>query len=96
MPFFPESRSRRAWRRDVASAMVEMVDARGQIRYVGATMEARREMLKVARLLPGDVVAEIYEDPRFPGRTFLELYLAPAPPQSGTGFRLVGPDRATG
>jgi hypothetical protein len=80
----------------VAAAMVERVDAQGQVRYVGTTVEARREMLKVARLLPPDVVAEIYEDPRYPGRTYLELYLAPAPPEVGSAFRLIRPDRAAG
>ena len=76
--------------------MLERVDAEGQVRFVGTTLEARREMLKVAHLLPSDVVAEIYEDPRYPGRTYLELYLAPAPPQYGSAFRLIRPDRAAG
>jgi hypothetical protein len=30
-------------------------------------------MLKIATLLPDDVVAELYEDPAFPGQTFMEL-----------------------
>jgi hypothetical protein len=53
-------------------------------------------MLKVARLLPPDVIAEIYADPRHPTRTYMEVFLTPAPAEFEPGFRVVYPDRATG
>ncbi|MBM3696035.1 MAG: hypothetical protein FJW79_08910 [Actinobacteria bacterium] len=96
MPLESEPRSRRAWRREVAAYLVNRVDAAGHARFVGHTLEARREMLKVARLLPPDVVAEIYADPRHPTRTYLEVFLTPAPVEFDPGFRVVYPDRATG
>jgi len=94
MSLLPESR--RAWRRQVAAYLVRQVDDRGRARFVGHTLDARREMLKVARLLPPDVVTEIFADPRHPARTYMELSLAPAPPEYEPSFRLVYPDSATG
>lgn len=91
-----EPRSRRAWRREVAAYLVNRVDATGHARFVAHTLAARREMLKVARLLPPDVVAEIYADPRHPTRTYMEVFLTPAPAEFEPGFRVVYPDRAAG
>jgi hypothetical protein len=53
-------------------------------------------MLKVAEFLPSDVIAEIYEDPRRPGRTCMELYLAARPVEFDPGFRLVYPNSVAG
>jgi len=54
-------------------------------------------MLKVAQLLPGDIIAEIYADPIDPHRTYLELRLAPAPIELDAGFRVVhSPNQAVG
>ena len=44
------------------------------------------KMLRIAEMLPDDVIAELYEDPAYPGYTFMELRLAgyqaaPAPDQ---------------
>ena len=94
MPLLPESRRR--WRRQVAAYLIRQVDERGRARFVGHTMEARREMLKVARLLPSDVITEIFADPRYPARTYMELSLAPVPADFEPGFRLVHRDRAAG
>ena len=88
--------SRRAWRREVAAYLVNKVDATGHARFVAHTLETRREMLKVVRLLPPDVVAEIYADPRHPTRTYMEVFLTPAPAEFEPGFRVVYPNRATG
>jgi len=96
VPLVSEPRSRRTWRREVAAYLVERVDAEGRARFVGHTLETRREMLKVARLLPPDVVAEIYADPRHPTLTYMEVFLTPAPAEFEPGFRVVYPDRATG
>jgi hypothetical protein len=96
MSFLPEGGSRRAWRRRVAAYLVQRVDEAGHARFVGHTLEARREMLKVARLLHSDVVAEIYADPRHPTRTYLEIYLTPAEVSFDPGFRVVYPPRAVG
>jgi hypothetical protein len=96
MPFLPEMGSRRAWRREVAAYLVNRVDERGHARFVGHTLEARREMLKVLRLLPSDIVAEIFADPRHPTRTYLEVFLTPAPAVLDPGFRVVYPNRAAG
>ncbi len=88
--------SRRAWRRDVAAYLVQQVDERGRARFVGHTLDARREMLKVARLLPTEVVTEIFADPRYPMRTYMELWLAPVQAEFEPSFRLVYPNSATG
>jgi hypothetical protein len=88
--------SRRAWRRQVAAYLVKQVDERGRARFVADTLEARREMLKVARLLPSDVIPEIFADPRHPTRTYMELYLVPLERECEPSFRVVYPDRATG
>ena len=96
MPIFPEARSRRAWRREVATYLVKQLDAKGFVRFVGASMETRREMFKVAGLLPPDVIAEIYEDRRYPGHTFMELSLMPSAEDSIWGVQVVYPDQAIG
>jgi hypothetical protein len=70
--------TRRAWRRQVAADMVERLDVEGELFLVGSGPEDRREMLRVAALLPDDVVAELYEDPWHPGYTFMEVRLLPA------------------
>ena len=61
------------------------------------TPEDRREMLKVAEILPSDIEVEIFEDSRYPGRTYLEVRLheqqMPAPKRT---FKVVYPDEATG
>jgi hypothetical protein len=49
-------------------------------------------MLRVAQMLPRDVIAEIFEDPADPRMIYLELRLAPAPIQMDAGFRIVSPD----
>ena len=86
--------SRRAWRRQVAAYLVNRVDSTGHAQFVAHTLEARREMLKVARLLPPDVVTEIFADPRHPTRTYMEVFLTPAPAEFDPGFRVVYPNRA--
>ncbi len=96
MPIFPEARSRRAWRREVAARLVEQVDTSGFVRFVGTSMDTRREMFKVASLLPPDILAEIYEDRRYPGRTFMELSLMPNAGESIRGLQIVFPDQAAG
>jgi len=88
--------SRRAWRRQVAAYLIRQVDERGRARFVGYTLDARRDMLKVARLLPPGVVTEIFADPRYPTRTYMEISLAPALAEFEPSFRLVYPDSATG
>lgn len=93
MPFIPESRSRRAWRRQVADYVVDRLDEEGWIRFHSRARDARREMLRVAEMLPPDVMAEIFEDPDDPYTVFLELQLAPAPIQRDAGFRIVHPDQ---
>jgi len=94
MSLLPESR--RAWRRQVAAYLVRQVDERGRARFIGHTLDTRREMLKVARLLPSDVVTEIFADPRHPTRTYMAISLAPAPAEFEPSFRLVYPDSAAG
>jgi len=76
-PMFREGRSRRSWRREVAAGLVRRVDAEGEARFVGTNPADRAEMLKIAEMLPEDVIAELYEDPAYPGYTFMELRLAP-------------------
>lgn len=73
MPLFQEGPSRRAWRREVAEHIVTRLDEEGELRFIGSRPEDRREMLKIAGLLPDDVVAELYEDPAYPGMTFMEV-----------------------
>ena len=78
-PMFREGQSRRSWRREVAAGLVRRVDAEGEAKFVGTRPSDRVEMLRIAELLPEDVIAELYEDPAYPGYTFMELQLAPAP-----------------
>ncbi len=77
-PMFREGRSRRSWRREVAAGLVQRVDAEGEVKFVGTHPTDRGEMLRIAELLPDDVMAELYEDPAYPGCTFMELRLANA------------------
>ncbi len=77
-PMFREGRSRRSWRREVAAGLVQRVDAEGEVKFVGTHPADRSEMLRIAELLPDDVIAELYEDPAYPGCTFMELRLAEA------------------
>ena len=74
-PVFREGRSRRSWRREVASGLLQRVDAEGEVRFVGTHPADRTEMLRIAEMLPDDVIAELYEDPAYPGCTFMELRL---------------------
>ena len=96
-PLMSEGQSRRAWRRRVADYIVRQVDHGSFARFVGMTPEDRREMLKVAEILPSDIEVEIFEDSRYPGRTYLEVRLQekqmPTAPRS---FEVVYPDEATG
>jgi hypothetical protein len=78
-PLFREGRSRRSWRREVVTGLVDRLDLEGELKFVGTQPADRAEMLRVAELLPDDVIAELYEDPNYPGCTFMELRLAPAP-----------------
>lgn len=73
---FREGRSRRSWRREVAAGLVERVDSEGEVKFVGTHPADRGEMLRIAELLPDDVIAELYEDPAYPGCTFMEIRLA--------------------
>jgi hypothetical protein len=93
MPLFQEGRSRRAWRRDVARDLVERIDREGELRFVGSRPEDRREMLRIAALLPDDIVAELYEDIAYPGLTFMELRFAPEPHAYDTSLKIVYPER---
>ncbi len=77
-PMFREGRSRRSWRREVAAGLVQRVDAEGEVKFVGTHPADRSEMLRIAELLPEDIIAELYEDPAYPGCTFMELRLAEA------------------
>ena len=93
-----EGQSRRAWRRRVAAYIVRQVDHTGLARGILIDPEDRREMLKVAEILPEDIDVEIFEDSRYPGRTYLEVRLhqqqqLPAPEPA---FKLVESDEATG
>jgi hypothetical protein len=81
MPLLREGLMRRAWRRAVVAEFVERLDEEGDLFLVGSGPGDRREMLRVAEMLPEDVVAELYEDPWYPGYTFMELRLLPAPVQ---------------
>lgn len=92
MPLFQEGPSRRAWRRDVASHIVERLDAEGELRFVGSRAEDRREMLKIAALLPDDVIAELYEDLAYPGMTFMEVRLVEARSRGRSPLRMTYDD----
>lgn len=92
MPMFRETRSRRAWRREVAELFVERLDREGELRFVGSSLDDRREMLRIAELLPEDVIAELYEDPYYPGLTFMELRFVAPPANYDIGLRVVYPD----
>ncbi|HLE38145.1 MAG TPA: hypothetical protein VJA44_00630 [Acidimicrobiia bacterium] len=92
MPLFQEGPSRRAWRREVAEHLVDRLDSEGELRFVGSRPEDRREMLKIAGMLPDDVIAELYEDPSYPGMTFMELRLTPEPSRSRSPLRMTYPD----
>ena len=92
MPLFREGRSRRAWRREVAEELVERLDREGELRFVGSRPDDRQEMLRIAELFPDDVIAELYEDPYYPGLTFMELRFAPPPARYDIGLRVVYPD----
>jgi hypothetical protein len=96
MPLMPEGQSRRAWRRRVADYVLARVDEVGFARFFGVNAEDRREMIKVAQMLPSDVEIELFEDSRYPGRTYLEARLRAAPPQSDPGFKVIPPDQAVG
>ena len=95
MPLFREGRSRRAWRREVAEQLVERLDQEGELRFVGSSLDDRREMLRIAELLPDDVIAELYEDPYYPGLTFMELRFVQPPVRYDVGLRVVYPDGRT-
>ena len=96
MPIFREKRSRKRWRREVAAQLTDRVDAQGFVRFVGRSADSRREMLKVAELLPTDLVVEVYEDLRYPDCVFLEVHRDAAPPAVDPGFRLLPGDTPTG
>jgi hypothetical protein len=92
-PLFREGRSRRSWRREVAAGLVNRLDLEGELKLVGTHPSDRAEMLRVAELMPEDVIAELYEDPNYPGCTFMELTLAPAGSLYERGdFKVVYPD----
>ena len=88
-PLFGEGRSRRSWRREVAEGLLRRVDAEGQVKFVGTHPNDRVEMLRIAEMLPDDVIAELYEDPAYPGYTFMELTLAG---YEESGYEVVQPD----
>ncbi|OFW65616.1 MAG: hypothetical protein A2Z12_02280 [Actinobacteria bacterium RBG_16_68_21] len=93
MPMFQEGRSRRAWRREVAEMLVDRLDREGELRFVGTRLEDRREMLRIAELMPDDVVAELYEDLAYPGMTFMELRFTREPSVYDASLRVVYSDR---
>ena len=93
MPLFQEGRSRRAWRREVAEMLVDRLDREGELRFVGGRPDDRREMLRIAELMPDDVIAELYEDLAYPGVTFMELRFVPEPVSYDASLRIVYPDR---
>jgi hypothetical protein len=96
VPLFREKRSRKLWRREVAAHLADRVDANGFVRFVGRNADSRKEMLKVAELLPADLLVEVYEDLRYPDCVFLEVRREAAPPKVDPGFRLVPGDTPTG
>ena len=63
---------------------------------MGRDVNARKDMLKVAELLPPDLIVEVYEDLRYPNCVFLEVRRSAAPPKADPGFRLLPSDTATG
>ena len=75
-PVFRDGRSRKLWRREVADGLVQRVDAEGEVKFVGTHPSDRSEMLRIAGMLPDDIIAELFEDPAYPGCTFMELRLA--------------------
>ena len=91
MPFMQESPPKRAWRRQVAEYVLDRVDTEGWVRFVSREPGARREMIKIAEMLPADVIASISEDPADPALVVLELRLAPAELERDAGFRIVHP-----
>jgi hypothetical protein len=91
-----EGQSRRAWRRRVADYIVRQVDHTGFARFVGLTPEDRREMLKVAEIMPKDIDVEIFEDSRYPGRTYLEVRTRQRVASPEPAFRVVYPEEAAG
>jgi hypothetical protein len=92
MPLFQEGPSRRAWRREVAEHIVTRLDEEGELRFIGSRPEDRREMLKIAGLLPDDVVAELYEDPAYPGMTFMEVRLVTERSRGRSPLRMTYPE----
>lgn len=72
---------------------MDRLDLEGELKFVGTHPADRAEMLRVAELMPEDVIAELYEDPNYPGCTFMELRLAPAGSLYERGdFKVVYPD----
>ena len=49
-------------------------------------------MLKIAALLPDDVVAELYEDLAYPGMTFMEVRLVEARSRGRSPLRMTYDD----
>jgi hypothetical protein len=86
MPTLGERLTRRSWRRAVAAEFVDRLDREGELFFVGSGYEDREEMLRIAQLLPSDVVAELYEDPAYPGYTFMEVRLIDAPYAYDDGY----------
>lgn len=86
MPTLGERFSRRSWRRAVAAEFVERLDREGDLFFVGSGYEDRDEMLRIAGLLPSDVIAELYEDPAYPGYTFMEVRHIDAPYANDDGY----------
>lgn len=92
-PILREGRSRRSWRREIAAGLVHRVDAEGEVKFVGTRPSDRAEMVRIAQMLPEDIVAELYEDPAYPGCTFMELRLAAAPGRyEQASFQVVYPE----
>ena len=56
---FREGRSRKSWRREVASGLIQRVDSEGEVRFVGIHPADRAEMLRIAEMLPDDIIAEL-------------------------------------
>ena len=92
MPFIPESRSRRSWRKQVAEYLLGRVDAEGWIRFHSRDPRARREMLKVAQMLPPKVSVELLEDAYDRDVVYLDLRLSPEPAAVEDGFRIMPPE----
>jgi hypothetical protein len=61
-----------------------------------ATRSSRGVAAEIAEMLPDDVIAELYEDPAYPGYTFMELRLAQgAAGFNEPGFKVVYPEQET-